>query len=63
MQFPQCCIAGQFITLDATLRKLPGVLADTFGPQQFSLIIKNDQANIGSVAIGVYHLYDQRYGL
>src|SRR5690606_41269769 len=48
VQLAEQCLLGALVTLDATLRKLPGLLTDTPGPQHLPQPIGQDDAYIRS---------------
>ena len=54
-QLTQGCRFWRFASLYSPLRELPGILADTLGPQQLAVVIKNNQTDIGSESIRIYH--------
>src|SRR5690606_2065137 len=55
VQLAEQCLLGALVTLGATLRKLPGLLTDTPGPQLLPQPIGQDDAYIGAKAVGVDH--------
>src|SRR4051812_47476314 len=46
---------GRLAMLDATLRKLPGVLVDTLAPEHLVSGVAEDDADIGAVPIFIEH--------
>ena len=46
---------GVLPLLDATLRELPGLLADTLAPKDLMLVIDQDDPNIGAVTVFIEH--------
>jgi hypothetical protein len=53
VQFPVHGLDGAFAILDATLRKLPRVLPNTFTPKNLVFLIYEDNADIRTVAFTV----------
>ena len=54
-QFAEHGLLGRFIPLDATLRKLPGALPDPFCPEQASLGVTQDDANVWPITLRIDH--------
>lgn len=55
-QFPKHGLLRRLIRADTTLGKLPGTLANPFRPEQTSLRITQDDANVGPISLRIDHV-------
>lgn len=49
-------LLGTFVSFDAALGKLPGVLSDPARPQHLAVVVGQDDADIRPKSIGIDHL-------
>src|SRR5205823_5733718 len=54
-QFPVHRLLGRFTGIDATLRKLPRVLADPFTPKYLVSAVDDDDGDVRAIAVTVEH--------
>ena len=54
-EFTKHCLFGRLVFVDASLRKLPGILADALGPEKFALIVTEYYSDIWPETIGINH--------
>jgi hypothetical protein len=55
MQLTKHRLLGGFAPVNATLRKLPGVAANTFAPKYLIFLVEQDDADIRPKAVSVKH--------
>jgi hypothetical protein len=55
VQFPEHGLLGTFAAIDAALRKLPGMGADAFAPENLVSLVEQDDADVGPEAVPVEH--------
>src|SRR5437868_7006711 len=55
MQFPEHGLLGTFAAIDAALRKLPGMGAYAFAPENLVSLVEQDDADVGPEAVPVEH--------
>lgn len=55
IEFPKKRVFGTFVRVDPALRKLPSILPDTTRPQHLPLRVRDDDAYVGAISVGVDH--------
>ncbi|MOA37108.1 hypothetical protein D3C78_1586810 [compost metagenome] len=55
VQFAKQCLFRRLLRIDSALGKLPGILVDAPRPQHLANLVGQDDADIGSEAIGIDH--------
>src|SRR5690606_31527355 len=56
-EFPVPGMFGRFASLDATLRKLPGMFPDSLAPEHLIATVDQNDADVGAIAVPVQHGY------
>src|SRR5690606_28607990 len=61
LQFAVHRLLGRLAALDTALRKLPRVLAHPLAPEDLIVLVDQDDANVGAVAVAIEHGFTPRY--